>query len=102
MNFRLCLFGKLVSRPGRVGRFFALLGLLGVVVATGGCRTAPRPGTFEPRRGDEIAVAGQLVHTGTPVVLWLDPGGYDAYRVERRFSAFDRSDWESSMEDARS
>lgn len=49
-----------------------------------------------PRRGDEIVVAGQLVHTGTPVVLWMDPGGYDAYRVERRFSALDKSDWENS------
>jgi N-acetyl-anhydromuramyl-L-alanine amidase AmpD len=60
------------------------------------CHTPPRPGTFEPRRGDEIVVAGQFVHTGTPVVLWMDPGGYDAYRVERRFSAFDKSDWDSS------
>ena len=41
-------------------------------------------------------VAGQFFHTGTPVVLWLDPGGYDAYRVERRFSAFDESSWETS------
>ena len=24
-------------------------------------------------KGDEIVVAGQFVHTGTPVVLWLDP-----------------------------
>jgi N-acetylmuramoyl-L-alanine amidase len=41
-------------------------------------------------------VAGQFVHTGTPVVLWMDPGGYDAYRVERRFSSFDESSWETS------
>jgi N-acetylmuramoyl-L-alanine amidase len=38
------------------------------------------------RRGDEIVVCGQLFHTTTPVVLWTDPGGYDAYRVERRFA----------------
>ena len=31
-------------------------------------------------------VAGQLFHTGAPVVLWTDPGGYDAYRTERRFA----------------
>jgi N-acetyl-anhydromuramyl-L-alanine amidase AmpD len=37
------------------------------------------------RAGDEIVVCGQLFHTGTPVVLWTDPGGYDAYRVENRF-----------------
>lgn len=62
-----------------------------------GCRNLPpRPGTFAPRQGDEIVVAGQFVHTGTPVVLWMDPGGYDAYRVERRFSPFDESSWETS------
>lgn len=61
-----------------------------------GCQSLPRPGTLAPRRGDEIVVAGQFVHTGTPVVLWLDPGGYDAYRVERRFSAYDESSWETS------
>src|SRR6267142_5534837 len=70
---------------------------LAVAVAfLAGCQTAPRPGAFEPRRGDEIVVAGQFVHTGTPVVLWMDPGGYDAYRVERRFSPLDKSDWATS------
>jgi N-acetylmuramoyl-L-alanine amidase len=64
-----------------------------------GCQTAPRTGAFEPRRGDEIVVAGQFVHTGTPVVLWMDAGGYDAYRVERRFSPIEKSDWEHSTEE---
>lgn len=51
----------------------------------GGCRTpAPRPGDSLPRLGDEIIVAGQLFHTTTPVVTWLDAGGYDAYRPHRR------------------
>jgi N-acetyl-anhydromuramyl-L-alanine amidase AmpD len=66
-----------------------------------GCKTAPKPGTIVPRSGDEIVVAGQFVHTGTRVVLWMDPGGYDAYRVERRFSPLDKSDWENSQADAR-
>lgn len=61
-----------------------------------GCRTLPAPGTYAPRKGDEIVAAGRFVHTGTPVVLWLDPGGYDAYRVERRFSPFGESSWEDS------
>src|SRR5439155_2676499 len=39
---------------------------------------------------------GKYVHPGTRVVLWTDPGGYDAYRVERRFAPFDKSDWETS------
>jgi N-acetyl-anhydromuramyl-L-alanine amidase AmpD len=55
-----------------------------------------RAAAFAPRAGDEIVVAGQFVHTGTPVVLWLDPGGYDAYRVERRFSPLQKSDWDST------
>ena len=37
------------------------------------------------RRGDEIVACGQLYHTTTTVVLWMDPGGYDAYRLECRF-----------------
>jgi N-acetylmuramoyl-L-alanine amidase len=69
--------------------------LVGLMLASG-CRTAPRPGTFEQRTRDEIVVAGQFVHTGTPVVLWMDPGGYDAYRVERRFSPYDESNWRNS------
>ncbi len=68
-----------------------------------GCATAPkfRPGALAPRTGDEIVVAGQFVHTGVPVVLWTDPGGYDAYRVERRFAPLDKSDWNTSHEEVR-
>jgi N-acetyl-anhydromuramyl-L-alanine amidase AmpD len=55
------------------------------------------PGTISERRGDEIMVAGKLVHTGARVVLWTDPGGYDAYRVERRFSPIEKAGWEASM-----
>lgn len=50
-----------------------------------------------PRKGDEIVAAGQFFHTGTRVVLWMDSGGYDAYRVERRFSSIEKSGWESSQ-----
>lgn len=69
--------------------------LLAGALALAGC-TSPRPGTVLPRTGDEIVVAGQFVHTGTEVVLWMDPGGYDAYRVERRFAPFEQSSWETS------
>jgi N-acetyl-anhydromuramyl-L-alanine amidase AmpD len=31
----------------------------------------------------------------------MDPDGYDAYRVERRFSPIKQSDWESSQQDSR-
>ncbi len=57
------------------------------------------PGTPLPRHGDEIVVAGQRFRTGTPVVLWSDPGGYDAYRVDKLFSPFDERrarDWGDS------
>lgn len=47
---------------------------------------SPLPGQPEPRTGDEIVAAGQFFHTGTRVVLWLDPGGYDAYRITPRFT----------------
>ena len=64
--------------------------LTSLVLGTG-CTTVHPPGTRAPRAGDEIVAAGEFFHTGTPVVLWTDAGGYDAYRVERRFSAFDES-----------
>ena len=57
-----------------------------------GCLTPP--GVERARRGDEIMVCGRLFRTGTPVVLWTDPGGYDAYRVERRFSPWTNASWE--------
>lgn len=49
----------------------------------------PKPGDPHPRKGDEIIVCGQAFHTTTKVVLWTDPGGYDAYRVEPRFAPLD-------------
>jgi N-acetylmuramoyl-L-alanine amidase len=73
--------------------FRITLGLAALLLT--GCATRP-PGTFDPRSGDEIVIAGRFVHTGTRVVTWMDPGGYDAYRVERRFAPFDQSSWETS------
>ena len=55
-----------------------------------------KPGAALARSGDEIVVCGQLFHTTAPVVLWMDPGGYDAYRTESRFAAFENSDWEKA------
>ena len=81
------------SYPPRPIQILSVLAAAGLLA---GCKTAPRPGTFAPRKGDEIVVAGQFVHTGTRVVLWMDPGGYDAYRVERRFSPIDKAGWETS------
>jgi N-acetylmuramoyl-L-alanine amidase len=72
----------------------SLLFLLAFAVLIG-CQAAPRPGDRLSRQGDEIMIAGQLFHTGAPVVLWTDPGGYDAYRVERRFTRADESGWDA-------
>ena len=44
------------------------------------CASAP-----PPREHDEIVAAGHSFHTGTPVVLWHDAGGYDAYQTKKRF-----------------
>jgi len=78
-------------------RFTLSFSFCTLVLMLAGCATPPpRVGVIAPRRGDEIVVAGQYVHTGTPVVLWSDPGGYDAYRVERRFAALDEADWKNT------
>lgn len=55
------------------------------------------PGTPLKRSGDEIMVAGQLFHTGAPVVLWTDAGGYDAYRTERRFAPYEKSSFDATL-----
>jgi len=63
-------------------RLVLLPSLLGILLS---CSSAPRPGDPLVRSGDEISAAGLLFHTGTRVVLWNDPGGYDAYRPHRHF-----------------
>src|SRR5207247_8091020 len=60
---------------------------------------ASHPGSPLPGRGDEIMVCGLLFHTGAPVILWTDPGGYDAYRVERRFVTWDKAGWDATAAD---
>ena len=85
--------------PARGGPTWGVCLLLLLIVLAplllGGCHLA-RPRTFVPRKGDEIIVAGRMFHTGTRVVTWMDPGGYDAYRVERRFAPIAESSWEST------
>jgi N-acetyl-anhydromuramyl-L-alanine amidase AmpD len=73
--------------------------LLAASVLLSGC-IHPQ-GHLAKRKGDEIIVCGQLFHTGTKVVTWMDPGGYDAYRVQRRFSPIDVADWDDSHKEVR-
>lgn len=76
----------------------AALGLL--VVWMGGCSV--REGTELARTGDEIVVAGRYFHSGTKVVLWTDTGGYDAYRVEKRFVPWDKAGYDAWKSDPKS
>jgi N-acetylmuramoyl-L-alanine amidase len=69
----------------------------------GGCAGRVKTATVGQkldRRGDEIVVAGQLFHTGAPVVLWMDPGGYDAYRTERRFAEYQHASFTATTQQA--
>ena len=83
-----------ISASLRLSVFSALA--LGSLLLTGCHLTRQR--TFVPRQGDEIIVAGQLFHTGTRVITWMDPHGYDAYRTERRFSPLYDSSWEKTKD----
>ncbi len=73
-----------------------ITGLCALTAASFFTGCASPSGKLAKRKGDEIIVAGHLFHTGTKVVTWMDPGGYDAYRVERRFTPYEESDWEHS------
>jgi N-acetylmuramoyl-L-alanine amidase len=88
---------NIMSRQLYLPRPIQITSLLVSLAVLSGCQTAPRPGAFASRTGDEIVVAGQFVHTGARVVLWMDPGGYDAYRVERRFGPIEKAGWETSQ-----
>lgn len=59
---------------------------LGALVSLTGCLSggSTPPGILS-RSGREISVCGQLIDSGTRVVLWNDPFGYDAYRGHRHF-----------------
>lgn len=80
---------------------YTTIALLTVFSAERGAAEAPRLGEQVPRQGDEIVVCGRLFHTTTPVVTWMDPGGYDAYRVERRFGPVEESGWDDIKDEVR-
>jgi N-acetyl-anhydromuramyl-L-alanine amidase AmpD len=83
--------------PKTARRLLPLVAALAGAAALIGCLSKThKPGTPLARTGDEIVVAGQLFHTGTPVVLWTDPGGYDAYRTEKRFGNYFLSSWDAT------
>lgn len=55
------------------------VGALSIAVLAS-CHLAPQRSVGAAVAGDEIIVAGRRFHTGTRVVTWLEPGGYNAYR----------------------
>lgn len=59
-----------------------LTGTIALCFWLAGCATVA-PGDPVTLAGDEISIAGRLHHTGTRVVRWTDPGGFDAYRLHR-------------------
>jgi N-acetyl-anhydromuramyl-L-alanine amidase AmpD len=42
----------------------------------------PEPVKGKGKTGEEIVVCGERFRIGAPVVLWSDPGGYDAYKLD--------------------
>ena len=52
---------------------------LPTVILTACASVHPTPGLRLERQGNEIMVGGQLFRAGTKVVLWIDPGGHNAY-----------------------
>ncbi len=64
---------------------------LALTLPLGGCKkeeapSAPPPvAQTRPALGTTIVAAGERFDIGTPVMLWSDPGGYDAYREDLSF-----------------
>jgi PBP4 family serine-type D-alanyl-D-alanine carboxypeptidase len=72
--------------------------VLGLLLLQPGCTPQQQNKAAVPlkRSGNEIMVAGQMFDIGTPVVLWTDPGGFDAYRTERRFAPWDQASFQAT------
>lgn len=69
---------------------------LAILMITSLCGCGSTPARRIDRHGTEIMVCGQIYDIGVPVVLFTDPGGYDAYRVERRYVPWEESGWEKT------
>lgn len=108
LRFLRCLLFGFQSLPGRIrlvppwrflashvsfltspsGRRWGVSVLAVAALAVTQCRRDDEPGTIvgpTVRYGDEIVAAGERFATGTPVVLWTDPDGYNAYETSRWF-----------------
>lgn len=65
----------------RIGASVILVGLMSGCARPRGQSIASAPVPINPldRTGHEIMIAGELFDIGTPVILWNDPGGFNAY-----------------------
>src|SRR5689334_2809977 len=74
-----------------------LLVALTMLLSQSGCNQPKNQAAVPVKRsGNEIMVAGQMFDIGTPVVLWTDPGGFDAYRTERRFAPWNEASYQAT------
>src|ERR687884_660281 len=87
-------------RPMRSNRICAVLIVCFLFAAGCSHQGSSKVAQQLPRKGDEIVVCGQLYHTGAPVVLWMDPGGFDAYRTERRFAPYKEASFAATTQQA--
>ena len=74
MSSKIRRWSQVLDRvPAGVGQTSCLALLAAeILLFANGCATATKVGSFAPRKGDEIVVAGKYVHTDTPIVLWSD------------------------------
>ncbi len=72
--------------------FLALLPALLVSLQVG---CALKPGKHIDKPDDAIIAGGEYFRIGTPVVTWLDVGGFNAYRVDKQFAPWEEATWDA-------
>ena len=81
------------SRPDPLARpRLSAPGLLGITAAALLILILCRVVSAAPRANDRIVAAGQRFSIGTPVVLWTDQDGYDAYQRKKHFTVEEQPD----------
>ena len=94
--------GRANMRNGRrtAGRGLAILVWMGGWAGTSAA-AEPKVGHAPRAAATRSSSAASSSTPTAPVVLWTDPGGYDAYRVERRSSRSTRRRWAATQKPRR-